>query len=473
MALVFFQGCDRQAEERRPAPAPAPEKAIVREQRCQGCHPEVLDRNHDLDCTLCHGGKQPAPDKEAAHHGLLSRPAAPDRMVQTCGPCHQEQVRRVLSSSHFTMKNLVNSVRQLFGAKESLHSLLEIPEHERVDSSLALADDLLRRRCLRCHPYYQGDAYDKTRRGLGCAACHLEYEAAGLSSHQFVGRPGDGLCLKCHYGNRVGSDYYGRFEHDFSVEYRSPFQKDGDYPPRPYGVESHQLSTDIHQRAGLSCLDCHSGKEIMGMPDAANDRLSCRSCHQQGKKRPVRQNLFLENEQLFLRLASSGKKLEVPALSNPAHLQADRVDCVVCHAQWSYNDRGRHLMRHDVTDFEPWWALAVQGSSEVEQQVWGAGANPPYMQDKISGETRPGIWYMGYELRRWEAPLIRRDSEGRLRLFRPILDLSLSYVDQEERLIFDSVTPQDPLQGLRPYTPHTIGKAGIFYGQRLEEQRPQ
>ena len=59
--------------------------------------------------------------------------------------------------------------------------------------------------------------------------------------------------------------------------------------------------------------------------------------------------------------------------------------------------------------------------------------------------------------------------DGILKVFRPILDLHLSYVNQEEKILFDSITSSDPGKGLLPYTPHTTGKAGIYYPQRLQE----
>ena len=36
-----------------------------------------------------------------------------------------------------------------------------------------------------------------------------------MQSHAFS-TPTDKQCLSCHYGNYVGGDYYGRYEHDFT-----------------------------------------------------------------------------------------------------------------------------------------------------------------------------------------------------------------------------------------------------------------
>jgi hypothetical protein len=48
-------------------------------------------------------------------------------------------------------------VRGAFGAKEKINSVAEIQTPEKISSILDLTDDLLRRRCLICHPYSSGD----------------------------------------------------------------------------------------------------------------------------------------------------------------------------------------------------------------------------------------------------------------------------------------------------------------------------
>ena len=159
---------------------------------------------------------------------------------------------------HFTLAREVNLVRKAFGAKETLSGLTQIPVADAPKDPLQLADDLLRRRCLRCHPYSSGDPYPYVNHGTGCAVCHLDFTDGAPTSHTFLATPGDKQCLQCHYGNWVGADYYGRFEHDFNTEYRTPYTTKESFT-RPYGVEYHQLAPDIHQQKGMICVDCHSG----------------------------------------------------------------------------------------------------------------------------------------------------------------------------------------------------------------------
>ncbi len=440
---------------------------------CQSCHPIQIGSNHNFACTSCHNGDATANSAEGGHRNLIELPAHPYNMNNTCGRCHPQQTTAAATSSHFTLAHEINLVRKAFGATETLASLTNIPVEEPPTTPLALADDLLRRRCLRCHLYYQGDPYPETEHGTGCAACHLSFKDNDMQGHRFVRYPNDDQCLHCHYGNRVGSDYYGRYQRDFSREFRTPYRTDNTYP-RPYGVEYHQLTPDIHQQAGMGCIDCHPGTQLMGTGHQGQQTpVTCESCHdwQVGKPLPTA-NLVAQKGQLILITKQDNKQLVVPPMRNPAHRQyQEKATCVACHAQWSFNDQGTDLMRQDSDDYEPWSFLTVQGSLEVEAELennlYGPDNTDPSMIDKINGETRPGLWYKGFIQRRWEDMLFCNDQDDRLTVCRPSLDLHLTYVNEDEEVIFDAIPTTQATQKIRPYTPHTIGKAGSFYRQRL------
>lgn len=441
---------------------------------CRDCHSFSLDRYHNqIHCNKCHAGTEPANSADEAHSNLIAYPAHPEAMEKSCSPCHPDQHASAAKSIHFTLVNEVNTVRSAFGAQNTLASLVEIPQHEEISTEVDLAEDMLRRRCLRCHLYSSGDQYTETLHGTGCAACHLEFASGKMVSHAFIKSPPDSQCLHCHYGNFVGADYYGRYEHDYHWDYRTPYLKDGT-TSRPYGVEFHQLSEDIHKTAGLSCIDCHRGAELMS---SNAQKITCSSCHlrKQGDALPT-PNTIEQNGTLIVHTLLSDRKLLVPQAVDPAHDKyKGQAACPVCHAQWSFTDEGTHLFRIDAEEFEPWGALYVQGSREVEKQIetslYGEESFPyVFMTDTISNELYTGIWFKGFELRRWEFPIICRDNAGRFQVCRPLLDLHLSFVDENEELIFDGITPtQAPPAGLLPYTPHTTGKAGAFYMERLRE----
>ncbi|MBC8207850.1 MAG: hypothetical protein H8E79_01605 [Desulfobulbaceae bacterium] len=471
--LSLFVACSSNDPDDIPSSDQAPQEAaiIVKPTGCKQCHPVQMDPQHDFSCSTCHGGDESGNDRQTAHAGLISQPAHPTVMAETCGSCHPDQVSGVGQSLHFTLNNSVNLVRRAFGATEDVADLTSIPVHASPASALELADDMLRRRCLRCHVYTPGDDYPSTSRATGCASCHLEYSGTRMVSHAFLSTPDDQQCLQCHYGNRVGFDYHGRYEQDLNEEYRTPYITRDEYI-RPYGVESHKLSTDIHQQRGMICIDCHQGTNLMNTDD--QETLSCASCHDPDLlARNLPPQVFKDNGKYTLLSRASGQEHNLPLMSHPAHATYNRtVDCQVCHGQWAYNDRGTHLLRSDTDNYDDFLYLTVQGSSVVENFLdnnldFDADEIDPVMADTITNEQRQGIWYRGFTTRRWEDPILGRDETGKIRVMRPILDLHLSWIDEDDEVRFDSVSATDHNKGLRPYTPHTTGPAGMFYQLRI------
>jgi hypothetical protein len=434
---------------------------------CFNCHTDIsLDKQHRFPCTECHRGDNGTATKADAHIGLVAKPASPENMVVTCGKCHPEHVQRCRDSLHFSLKKAVNLTRKHFGAESQLQALTQIPTEEK-NSRLALVDDMLRRRCLRCHLYSSGDDYPNITRGQGCAACHLQFVNGTLKSHSFLKTPGDWQCISCHYANHVGADYYGQYEHDFNWEYRTPYTTKKEFF-RPYGVELHDLTPDIHQQKGLSCIDCHPGSSLK----ADMNTLTCSSCHawKPGEKKPEIKKISINDDVLIL-TDRSGKKHTIPSIQHPAHENYGReVSCQVCHAQWAFNDSTTHLLRsaNDEYDFQE--RLTVQSSSWVEHLLEHninslEDEIDPIMADGITGRFYAGVWYKGYTQRRWEKPIIKRDVDGVIKVFRPILDLRLSAVDEKGEVLFDNLMGNG--SGLLPYTPHTTGPAGLFYRDRF------
>ncbi len=474
--ILLFCSCSPEQEQKdtETAPGSLEKLPVTQEKGCRACHSMTPDPAHNFNCIICHNGDGDTKDKEVAHDGLIKLPSHPANMRITCGKCHPKMVESTEHSLHFTLKNKTNLVRAVFGAKNELSSLVDIPITESPETPLELADDLLRRRCLRCHPYTSGDRYPAIARGTGCAGCHLEFYEGKLVSHSFLKTPGDTQCLQCHYGNWVGYDYYGRYEHDMNDEYRTPYTTQNDYF-RPFGVEFHQLSPDIHQKKGLVCVDCHGGNELMSKQGT---KINCSGCHDKDTLISNRSGLdvSIENEgdHYFLLSTGDNKKHEIPFMKHPAHFEFENIaNCQVCHAQWAFGDTGTHLLRSDLDEYDDFARLTIQGSFEVEKILknnldFDADTIFHSMTDKISGESRPGLWYKGYVTRRWENVTIGRDQSDRLQVMRPLLDLHLSWIDEDEVVRFDSIQASSGNNGLRPYVPHTTGKAGLFYRERIE-----
>lgn len=474
--LLLLAGCDAEDQSQVPsAPAEVPSASGQRLPGCRGCHVEMMpDTNHAFACTSCHQGNDTVSSQEQAHQGLVAQPAHPASMEKACGSCHSEHVDNAQVSVHFTLHNKINLVRRHFGSSQELTSLTQIPVTDNITTKAELADDMLRRRCLRCHVYSPGDPYPYVYHGTGCAACHLQYQETRLVSHQFS-KPDDRPCLSCHNSNYVGSDYHGKFANDFNWEYRTPYATRAPYL-RPYGVEQLNLAPDIHQQKGLLCRDCHPAT---GHQEKTTPPLSCATCHQWQPGTPLPAQLQVKEQEATLVLTgkADGTLHPVPKLLHPAHQAfGQRVDCQVCHAQWFFNDMTTHLMLSAYDDYDMWERLTVQGSYAVEYLLEHNLYSDedellPVMADGISGVLRPGVWYKGFTQRRWETAPVQRDDDGIIKIFRPVLDLRLSMVDEDEEVLFDNATGNK--QGMLPYTPHTTGKAGAYYRERFRHLLPE
>lgn len=442
-------------------------------QACLECHQVDLDKDHRLDCLNCHIVSEVATGLPEDHKLVSTSPAHPDLAATACGTCHKDQVEMVKNNDHYLLRGHITLVRQAFGVDAELlsdddRSFVRPAAHARPNSTTQLVDDLLARRCLRCHVYTRGDEFSSVSRGTGCAACHLSFDQGQLSSHRFDAPPPDDRCLSCHYGNHVGFDYHGRFEHDLNEEYRTPYMVSLT-EPRPFGVEYQLLSADVHQQAGIVCVDCHGANQVM----ADGEALLCNDCHDYNEAENEPAPLTKEGDKVVFSSSARGNRHVVPQLSHPAHSRyGDRFSCQACHASWSFNDTPTHLLRIDHEEFDDFYKLSLDGSSEVLEILAShiledGDLLEPRMSDKFTGVDVEGIWFRGFGERRWEQVLLAPDSQGVITTVRPNLDLRLSWIDEDEESRYDNLEPVAGFQRSRPYAPHTIGKAGLFYENRI------
>ncbi len=445
-----------------------------------------------------------------------------------------------------TTAGIINTVRYLWGAQESpdarygtfsVGSLQALPE---VRVSGELVDDLLRRRCLRCHLYTRGAQRRGDYRASGCAACHMPYADDGMSRsadqalrrlmdrvregsrtlnrgypkrHSFTTQVPTSQCLRCHNGNRVGLDFVGKFERDEDENYRF-LSLDGRTGSFIYGLDQHRLLPDIHFERGLECIDCHTQREVMGDGSVRGrswDQLEvrCADCHgtpwdlpqahrlpegapqwrvieanprlKKGKGRTFLRteaggwllNVVWEKDEAFLISKVSGKRHKIPLLARQpkvpvahrirAHME--RMECHSCHAAWTFQDYGLHVLREDVARYSRWSHLASQNDPQVQrllaQQLSRPPAqwDPPGMRDWLTGRWSLGVWYRGWTYRRWEGRILGVDSRGKVSCFRPEGQFVVSHVGRGGTVLLDSWIPRTR-QGRRgwafnPYVPHT------------------
>lgn len=499
---------------------------------CLSCHEgiEAPGKGHRFSCQRCHGGDPHGANKEKAHRGMAANPSALDQAPARCGPCHADQVHRVRRSLMATSAGEINPTRYLWGAQPRdkvtylNFALDQYPGLPQPDQSRQPVDDLLRRRCLRCHLHTPGTARYGEWRAAGCAACHMLYGPDGLSTsgdralaalqqeiragkkvqtrgyplvHRLTRAIPTFQCLTCHNGHRVGMDYVGLAERDYEESYRFK-APDGESPSLIYGMDPRNMTPDIHHERGLICIDCHNGREVMGngrIATRAGDQVSirCQDCHGEPGRPPKKRTLTGK---------ISGKTYRLPDLDRtpapvdhriPEHIR--KMECHSCHALWSYQDFGFHLLREERAHYGKWATLWMQNNPQVQELLRGNLPKAPGQwalpksRDYLDGASRPGIWFSGFSYRRLENPIFGINNRGRTSVFRPLHQFVVTQVDGRGRVLEDSRIPRTmdgkPGLGFNPYAPHTIRRPvrscegchlnprALGFGNRLRPEQPK
>ncbi len=178
----------------------------------------------------------------------------------------------------------------------------------------------LRTDCQRCHVGVKGREKRGDYRGMGCSACHIPYNNAGLyegndktvkrdeAGHAMVhsiqssrktkvvanGKVYSGIphetCVSCHNrGKRIGVSFQGLME----FPYGSPYTDKGGKQPKLHTKFYQFIKDDVHHRlesregnpeGGLLCQDCHTTTSMHGNGNItgtllANVEIECSDCH--------------------------------------------------------------------------------------------------------------------------------------------------------------------------------------------------
>ncbi len=377
---------------------------------CQSCHANRTSgfaAGHAFgsgDCVSCHRGDPAATTEAEAHAGLIAFPGNLSNAADSCGGCHPERVSEVLNSLMHSGRGMVHKTRRVFGEPAG-----NDPSIQRLKDSPA--DSLLGKLCAGCHLGRDktGHALDAVKdRGGGCLACHIN-EYPSDAHPQLSAKVRDERCFGCHSrSSRIALNYAGLAE----VDAAHPSSDRGRLSD---GRLVERRARDVHHRAGMGCIDCHTGMGVMGgIHGAAIQRdavdIACQDCHANRHPRlsledwPARQRGQLQRipfpvvpGQEFLTTAHgtplwhievrpegnrlhrklSTAVLEIPPLSEQSHPpggQHARLTCNACHSQWAPQCHGCH------TAYKP------------DERQW----------DHRVGEITPGRWVE----RRWN---IRND----------------------------------------------------------------
>jgi len=349
------------------------------EQGCLSCHQQSsagFVSGHAFgaeNCTACHGGQAQAVSEAEAHTGMLAFPGNLFNAEAACGSCHQEHVHAVKSSLMTSGAGVVEVTRKLFGEGTD-------GKHDFAALGHSPADSMLRKLCASCHLQQEKQAHalsPVTDRGGGCLACHINHYEAGR--HPALSAPVDGArCFGCHSRSaRISLNYVGLGEADENALQQSDSVGLGHLED---GRLVEKLAADKHYLAGMTCIDCHTARDTMGVgnPDRGAD-ISCNDCHGQqggsielsawppqlrsqvkhipyevspGQKFLVTNrlatplwNIEVKQDQSLLYPKSGGKPLVIPSWSEQSHNYAGehkRLGCNACHSQWAPQCYGCH-----------------------------------------------------------------------------------------------------------------------------------
>jgi len=406
-------------------------------------------------CSSCHRGDESAVDEVGAHAGLVASPGLMQNAAQTCGVCHKSHVDAVAQSPMHTGRGIVHKTRELLG--DEADALRPGTLQTLGDG---IPDGLMRKLCAGCHLGRDSGREEKApvfRRGGGCLACHLG-TTPGAGHPGLSARVGDDRCFGCHSrSGRIALNYAGLAE----VDPGSAVDNPGSLARLADGRLVRRMGSDVHHRAGMACIDCHTGAGLMGFlahgPGSGID-VRCADCHANPNPRitpsqwPLDQRGRLRDipfpytqEQPFLTTANgtplwhiqlqAGEAYLYPKLGGAAiripiaaadHVPSAeghrRLDCDTCHARWVPTCLGCHV--EYVPDGQQW----------------------DYLENKIT----PGAW----QEKRWEIdagkPVLGLVDSQHIGVFTPGMIMTLAHPQLEQERF---------LRHFAPLSPHTSGKA--------------
>ncbi len=431
---------------------------------CVACHENTtgFSQYHDptkIGCSACHLGDIIATDKDKSHAGMIKIPGNLNNAAQTCSSadCHQSELHRVNNSLMSTNSGIVSIDKWAFDEIHTTDTLFHI---ENIGNTAA--ETHLKNLCFKCHLGYEKKNYAPTNensRGGGCLACHLTYLDNSTPDISDNIHPNLSLnidndkCFGCHSrSNRISTNYEGWYETLYtenevkdSIGYR--VLQDG----RVFGYAGE----DVHHKAGLLCIDCHSSQEVMGDGVAYKHqtealKIQCSDCHPttafktagfeafgeaeiidytlrqyelKSKKFiitekdsiPLINSYFDENEQAFLI-----SKIEKSVHPNTRSCVQDNVhqslDCNMCHTRWAPSCIGCH------TSYDSEIKLTNGKKGKWKELLGGFSFAEPVMGvNTIENKITPAVpgMIMSLDKTAFIGPHIGKDSIF-LRLFAPV-----------------------------------------------------
>jgi hypothetical protein len=385
---------------------------------CVDCHDEMtgFEESHTPDkvgCNACHLGNPNTTNKNFAHKGMILIPGNLSDASRTCGVvgCHPGIPDRMNNSLMNTMSGVISVNRFTFNELEKPEGLFHVKDLTQSD-----ADNHNRNLCASCHlgnEKTEWGAINELSRGGGCNACHLNYSNETIEQLDFYKKTkakskkikdfenpivlprihpnlslkvSNNHCFGCHSrSGRISTNYEGWFE---TLKNWEEVKGNKEYRLLMDGRVFQKIKEDVHNKAGMECIDCHVSMEIMGDGNLYQHmdeqlKVQCIDCHLKENRSVSYDQLDIESKKIvdlrksqkenekFLITEKSGipiintyvissnqkylitkKKKNILSLNPPATICVEgkahkRLSCKSCHTEWVSHCVGCH------TEFNP------------------------------------------------------------------------------------------------------------------------
>ncbi len=274
-------------------------------ERCLTCHDgiEAMSASHateEFGCVSCHGGAPLSLDEQAAHAGMVVNPGALEHAEQYCGTCHARQIVTVPRSIQATYAGAIGHVRRTFGLQPDDTAQVAVVAIDHLEQFTVSEHDMaplqsFEANCLECHLHAEAIQQDYFYRSEGCSACHVLYNDSGL----YEG--GDPTIPQDEPGHPIRHEFtlaipYTQCNHchnrgNFDLRTMTFVERD-DLPVPEDSTPRERRLHEYYQPIGeftlceweLDCIDCHTGREIMGDAVLYDNRtaaqyIQCQTCH--------------------------------------------------------------------------------------------------------------------------------------------------------------------------------------------------
>jgi len=327
---------------------------------CLFCHEErVEEKAHAremLGCSSCHLGNPLTVDYRAAHKGVVRNPSDLRIVHKTCGQanCHPQDINKVKNNLMATNHGIIARLLKVFGEETVLkeHPNIRVEDLYHLKTS-SFAIDYFKKLCGSCHLFLEKGRLPDflAEKGGGCSACHLVGKKEYLKTRKLHPRLSAKIplekCVLCHNrSGRIGFTYQGLYEDEQSGEGEVTFID---------GRKLRRIEPDVHYKAGLHCIDCHTRDEVMGNGTFYRNieealQVDCEACH-------MRKGLTKAGTRLANIVEREGKVFQKGKLDEKWHVVKApskdckdrfhrRLSCTACHAKYVPQCYGCHV-RHD------------------------------------------------------------------------------------------------------------------------------